>query len=92
MDSLAINDRSGTQHYVSTSGTEKKDDQTGVLGEAKESPVPRAQFSSPITSCFKAIGNRNCKTSDSAVNALTRAQGAWALSDFIFAEIETFAP
>lgn len=80
MGSLAINGRTRTQQCVSNSGIEKKDDQTGALAEAKESPVPRAQFLSPITSCFKAIGNRICKALDNAVNAVNRARGAWALN------------
>lgn len=80
MHSLAFNCRSEGQLYVSSGGTEKKCIQTGALAKATESPGPRAQRLGSITSRFKAIGHRICAALNSAVNAVNRARGAWALN------------
>lgn len=80
MGSSAIKGGFGAQQCGSDISIEKKDDQAGALAETKQGSVPRAQFLSVTTSCFKEIGSRICKALGSAVNAVNRARGAWSLA------------
>jgi hypothetical protein len=79
MNPSAMGGTARTSGYSSSGQIGKIDDQTGALAETKQGPVPRAQFLSVATSCFKEIGSRICKALDGAINAVNRARGGWSL-------------
>lgn len=84
MDSVASKPRYEIQHFQPSAQTEEKNRTTGVLAATGQTPVPRAQFFSIATSCLKTIGSRICKALDSAVNAVNRVRGVWALNSISF--------
>ncbi|HEX8886688.1 MAG TPA: hypothetical protein VF797_19545 [Noviherbaspirillum sp.] len=84
MHAAASKCRYEIQHYSPSVQTEEKNRTPGVLAATRQTPVPRAQFFSVATSCLKTIGSRICKALSSAVTAVNRARGAWALHFILF--------